>query len=149
MPAQLNRVTVTGNLTRDPELRTLGNGDPVCSMRVAVSSRRRNGEQWEDYANFFNVTVFGRQAQTCVDYLGKGREVTVDGRLSWREYEKDGVRREVVEVIANDVFFGRGGDGERQQGGPVENYRPDLPVDAPVTPPTAPEPKPDDDDFPF
>ena len=107
MPADLNRVTLVGRLTRDPELRHLPSGDPLASMRVAVNSRHRDESgNWGDKANFFDVTVFGRQADTVTQYMSKGRRIGVDGRLSWREWQaQDGTKRQSVEVIANDVFF--------------------------------------------
>ena len=107
MPADLNRVTLVGRLTRDPELRQLPSGDPLCSMRLAVSSRARQEDgSWGDRSNYFDVTVFGRQADTSAQYLAKGRRIGVDGRLSWREWQaQDGTKRQSVEVIANDVFF--------------------------------------------
>ena len=125
MPADLNRVTLVGRLTRDPELRHTGGGDPICSIRLAVSSRSRDESgNWGDKSNFFDVTVFGRQAQTAADYLAKGRRIGVDGRLSWREWQaQDGSKRQSVEVIANDVFFldsrgeGGGGGSEREATG--------------------------------
>ena len=117
MPADLNRVTLVGRLTRDPELRHTQGGDPVCSIRLAVSSRARDESgNWGDRSNYFDVTVFGRQAETASTYLAKGRRIGVDGRLSWREWQaQDGSKRQNVEVIANDVFFldsrGEGGGG--------------------------------------
>ena len=106
MPADLNRVTLVGRLTRDPELRQLPSGDGICSIRLAVSSRARSEDgSWGDKSNYFDVTVFGRQAETAVQYLSKGRRIGVDGRLSWREWQaQDGTRRQSVEVIANDLF---------------------------------------------
>ena len=154
MPADLNRVTLVGRLTRDPELRRLPSGDPVCSIRLAVSSRARDETgNWGDKSNYFDVTVFGRQAETASTYLAKGRRIGVDGRLSWREWQaQDGTRRQSVEVIANDVFFldGRGeGGGEGQQGGgwsqPARGES-DLPVDRSDMEPARPA---DDDDIPF
>ncbi|MGI9539598.1 MAG: single-stranded DNA-binding protein [Miltoncostaeaceae bacterium] len=120
MSADLNRVTLVGRLTRDPELRHTASGDPVCGMRLAVSSRARdeNGN-WGDRSNYFDVTVFGRQAETVTTYLVKGRRIGVDGRLSWREWQaQDGTKRQNVEVIANDIFFlDSRGDSGGQQGG--------------------------------
>jgi single-strand DNA-binding protein len=124
MPADLNRVTLVGRLTRDPELRHTAGGDPVCSIRLAVSSRARDeGGNWGDRSNYFDVTVFGRQAETASTYLAKGRRIGVDGRLSWREWQtQDGSKRQSVEVVANDLFFldsrgegGGGGGGEGRQ----------------------------------
>ena len=123
MPADLNRVTLVGRLTRDPELRHTQGGDPVCSIRLAVSSRSRDESgDWGDRSNYFDITVFGRQAETASTYLAKGRRIGVDGRLSWREWQaQDGTKRQNVEVIANDVFFldsrGEGGEGGSQGGG--------------------------------
>src|SRR5262245_1129626 len=123
MPADLNRVTLVGRLTRDPELRHTQGGDPVCSIRLAVSSRARDESGgWGDRSNYFDVTVFGRQAETASTYLAKGRRIGVDGRLSWREWQaQDGSKRQSVEVIANDVFFldsrGDGGEGGGVQQG--------------------------------
>jgi single-strand DNA-binding protein len=139
VPADLNRVTLVGRLTRDPELRHTGGGDPICSIRLAVSSRSRDESgNWGDKSNFFDVTVFGRQAQTSADYLSKGRRIGVDGRLSWREWQaQDGTKRQSVEVIANDIFFldsrndgGGGGGGDQESSGwsrPAAGG--DLPVD--------------------
>ena len=159
MPADLNRVTLVGRLTRDPELRHTGGGDPICSIRLAVSSRARDeGGNWGDRSNYFDVTVFGRQAQTAADYLAKGRRIGVDGRLSWREWQaQDGTKRQSVEVIANDIFFldsrgeggeqGGGGGGWSQQAPPASpaGGGGDLPVDrSDMQPATAA-----DDDIPF
>src|SRR5262245_26937864 len=153
MPADLNRVTLVGRLTRDPELRHTAGGDPVCSTRLAVTSRARDESgNWGDKSNYFDVTVFGRQAQTASTYLTKGRRIGVDGRLSWREWQaQDGTRRQNVEVIANDVFFldsrgDGGGEGGGWREGPAASGS-DLPVDTSDMQP-APTPS-GDDDIPF
>jgi single-strand DNA-binding protein len=107
MAADLNRVTLVGRLTRDPELRTTSGGQEIANMRLAVTSRGKDDAgNWTDKSNFFDVTIFGKQAETAGQYLSKGRRIGVDGRLSWREWEgQDGSKRQTVEVIANDVFF--------------------------------------------
>ena len=107
MAADLNRVTLVGRLTRDPELRHTAGGDGIASLRLACSSRGKDDSgQWTDKPNYFDVTVFGRQAESVAQYLGKGRRVGVDGRLQWREWDaQDGSRRQAVEVVAQDVFF--------------------------------------------
>lgn len=121
--ANINRVILVGNLTRDPELRATGSGLAVCTIRIAVNNRRKKGDtgEWVEEPNYFNVTTFGAQAENISRYLAKGRQVAVDGRLSWSEYEaKDGSgKRERVEVIADTVQFigpreggGSGGGGE-------------------------------------
>lgn len=118
----INRVTIVGNLTRDPELRGLPSGGSVCSLRVAVNERRKNGQtgQWDDVPNFFNVTVFGNSADATAKFLTKGRQVAVDGRLRWREYQdKDGNRREAIEIVAQDVQFIGGREGGPGGGAPA------------------------------
>jgi single-strand DNA-binding protein len=121
MAANINRVVLVGNLTRDPELRHTGGGTPVCSLRIAVNTRRKDpgtGE-WTDKPNYFDITVWGNQAESCNQYLSKGRPVAVDGRLEWREWEaQDGTKRQAVEVVAESVQFlggrdGGGGDGNQ------------------------------------
>ncbi len=104
----INRVVLTGNLTADPEVRPTPGGTPVARLRLAVNTRRRDGSTgaWEEKPNYFDVTVWGAQAENCERYLSKGRPVAVDGRLEWREYEaRDGSRRQAVEIIAESVQF--------------------------------------------
>jgi single-strand DNA-binding protein len=104
----INRVVLTGNLTADPELRPLPSGSSVGRLRLAVNTRRKNSQSgaWEEKANYFDVTVWGAQAENCAQYLAKGRPVAVDGRLEWREYTtQDGQKRQAVEVIADSVQF--------------------------------------------
>jgi single-strand DNA-binding protein len=120
--SNINRVTITGNLTRDPELRSLPSGTSVCKMRVAVNSRRKDGAsgEWVDKPNYFDVTVWGAQGENCANYLSKGRPVAVDGRLDWREWEaQDGSKRQAVEIIADTVQFlgSREGAGNGNGGG--------------------------------
>jgi single-strand DNA-binding protein len=125
--SNVNVVVVTGNLTRDPELRSTPGGTSVCKLRVAVNSRRKDGQsgQWVDKPNYFDVTVWGAQGENCANYLAKGRPVAIEGRLDWREWEaKDGGgKRQSVEIIANSVQFlgsrdgSGGGTGEGNGGG--------------------------------
>jgi single-strand DNA-binding protein len=119
MAASINRVVLVGNLTRDPELRHTPSGTAVCSLRIAVNSRQKQPDgQWGEKPNYFSITVWDRQAESCAQYLSKGRPVAVDGRLDWREYEaKDGTKREAVEIVADSVqFLGsrQDAEGERQ-----------------------------------
>lgn len=107
----INRVVLTGNLTKDPDTRTTPNGLAICKLRLAVNTRRRNGAgDWEEKANYFGVTVFGRQAESCGQYLRKGRPVAVDGRLEWSEFEVEGQKRQSVDIIADTVQFLGGRD---------------------------------------
>ena len=118
--ANINRVVLVGNLTRDPELRHTPGGTPVCSLRIAVNSRRRDESgNWTDKPNYFSISVFGNQAESCAQYLSKGRPVAVDGRLDWREWQaQDGSKRESVEIVAESVqFLGSRGDAEGSFGG--------------------------------
>jgi single-strand DNA-binding protein len=124
--SNVNVVVITGNLTRDPELRHTGGGTAICELRVAVNSRRKDGQsgEWVDKANYFDVTVWGAQGENCANYLSKGRPVAVEGRLDWREWEaKDGSgKRQAVQIIANTVQFlgsrdGAGGGGNGNGGG--------------------------------
>ena len=107
MAANINRVVLVGNLTRDPELRHTPGGTPVCSLRIAVNSRRKDESgQWVDKPNYFSISVFGNQAESCAQYLSKGRPVAVDGRLDWREWQaQDGgearVRRDRRRVASS------------------------------------------------
>jgi len=115
MAANINRVVLVGNLTRDPELKHTPGGTPVTSLRIAVNSRRKDETgQWVDKPNYFSISVFGNQAESCAQYLSKGRPVAIDGRLEWREWQsQDGGKREAVEVVADSVqFLGSRGDGE-------------------------------------
>jgi single-strand DNA-binding protein len=120
MAANINVVVLVGNLTRDPELRHTPGGTPVCSLRIAVNDRRRDESgNWVDAPNYFSVSVFGNQAESCAQYLSKGRPVAVDGKLRWREWQgQDGSKREAVEVVADSVqFLGSRGDGGGDFGG--------------------------------
>ena len=117
--ANINRVVLVGNLTKDPELRHTPNGTAVCKLRLAVNTRQKDQQgNWGDKPNYFDVTVWGNQGESCAQYLSKGRPVGVDGRLDWREWEaQDGTKRQAVEIIADSVQF-LGGRGEGEGGQP-------------------------------
>ena len=139
--SNVNVVVITGNLTRDPELRHTGGGTAVCELRVAVNSRRKDGStgEWVDKANYFDVVVWGAQGENCATYLAKGRPVAIEGRLDWREWEaKDGGgKRQAVQIVANTVQFlgsrdgGGGGGGGGQGNGNGGGFTPqsDVPAD--------------------
>jgi single-strand DNA-binding protein len=129
--SNINRVIITGNLTSDPELRSLPSGTSVCKLRVAVNTRRKDGAsgEWVDKPNYFDVTVWGAQGENCARYLSKGRGVAVDGRLEWREWEdQSGNKRQGVDIIADTVQFlsSPGGEGGNGNG---FTARSDVPVD--------------------
>jgi single-strand DNA-binding protein len=127
----INRVIITGNLTRDPELRSIPSGTSVCELRVAVnSSRKDESGNWVDKPNYFNVKVWGAQGENCSTYLSKGRPVAVDGRLDWREWEdKEGNKRQSVEIIADRVQFLGSRDGGGEGGGNRFQAQSDVPAD--------------------
>ncbi|MDX6583793.1 MAG: single-strand DNA-binding protein [Solirubrobacterales bacterium] len=151
--SNINTVVITGNLTRDPELRSTGGGTSVCDMRVAVNSRRKDQSgNWVDKPNYFDVTVFGAQGENCSTYLSKGRPVAIEGRLDWREWEaKDGSgKRQAVSIIANTVQFLGSRDGGGESGGQRFNAQSDVPADTSDF--DSPEPAAvgaSDDDIPF
>ena len=115
----INRVVLTGNLTRDPELRSTPSGTSVCSLRVACNTRRKDASgEWVDKPNYFDITIWGRQGENAAQYLEKGRPVAVDGRLEWREWQdKEGNKRQSVDIIADSVQFLGGRDGGGFEGG--------------------------------
>jgi single-strand DNA-binding protein len=153
----INRVILTGNLTRDPELRSLPSGTSVCSLRVAVNTRRKDQSgEWVDKPNYFSVTVWGAQGDNCARYLSKGRPVAIDGRLEWREWEaKEGGKRESIEIVADSVQF-LGGREEGAGNGNGFQQRSDVQVDTadfqpaaePSSSPSAPSAN-TEDDIPF
>ncbi len=133
--SNINRVIITGNLTRDPELRSLPSGGSVCSLRVACNGRRRNPstQEWEDQPNYFDITVWGAQGENCSRFLTKGRGVAVDGRLQWREWTtQEGQKRQAVDIVADSVQFLGGRDDAGSGNGFSSGARAaesDVPID--------------------
>ena len=165
MAGSINSVVIVGNLTRDPELRATPSGTSVCSLRVAVNDRVKDptSGEWGDKPNYFDVDVFGGQGERCAQYLARGRQVAVAGRLRWREWEtQDGQKRQAVSIVADNVQFigpreggGAGGTGSygQQQGGsqqggsrqPAGQRQGGAPESGPVDPWPADTTEPDDD----
>lgn len=155
MAGNINRVIITGNLTKDPELGSIpSSGTAVCTLRVACNGRRRNSNgDWQDAPNYFDVTVWGQQGENCAQYLRKGRGVAVDGRLRWREWTtQEGQKRQAVDIIADSVqFLGGRDDAGNGNGfsGSARATESDIPIDqsdfeaSPVAAGVA------DDDIPF
>lgn len=117
--AGVNKAIVLGRLGRDPELRYMQNGQPVCRLNVATSRRyqNKNNEMVEE-TEWHRITVWGKQAEHCNNYLTKGREVYVEGRLRTSSYEKDGQKHYTTEIVADTVqFIGGRGDGGGDYGG--------------------------------
>lgn len=109
----LNKVMLYGNMTRDPELKSLPSGIQVASFGLATNRRVKKGEQWEEAPEFHNIVVFGRQAETVSQYLKKGSAVFIEGRIQTRSWEgkEDGKKQYRTEIIAERVQFGPKGGG--------------------------------------
>lgn len=103
----INRVIISGNLTRDPELRSTASGLPVLGFGVAVNDRRKNQQtgEWEDYPNFIDCTMFGARADSLSRFLSKGTKVAIEGKLRWSQWERDGQKRSKIEVIVDELEF--------------------------------------------
>lgn len=100
-----NRVILIGNLTRDPEVRYTPAGTPVTTIRMAVTSKYKQGDESKEDTLFIDAVVFGKQAESCGQYLSKGNPVLVEGRLRERKWETDGTQKSKFEVIASNVRF--------------------------------------------
>lgn len=138
--AEMNVVVVSGNLTRDPELKNLPSGSSVCQLRIAVNDRVKKQDQWQDAVYYFDVTVWGKSGENIAKYLSKGSGITVQGKLKWREWEaQDGTKRQAVDIEAREVRWDPKGDGSRGGGGGGSSSGGSAP-----TPATQ-----DDDDIPF
>lgn len=101
----INKAIITGNLTRDAELRSTGGGLSVANFAVAVNERVKNNStgEWEDRANYIDCTMFGLRAEALAQYMTKGTKVTIEGKLRWSQWEKNGEKRSKVEVVVDEV----------------------------------------------
>lgn len=119
----LNTVSLVGRLTRDAELRYTNSGMPICNFSIANNYSKKQGDQWTEEVNFFDVVVFGRQGEAVNNYLKKGKQVAVQGELRQDRWEQDGQRRSKVQVIASNLQLlggrveGGGGSGGQYGGG--------------------------------
>jgi len=150
----VNVVVLVGNLTRDPELKAMPSGSSVCRLGLAVNERTKDPTtgEWGERPNYFDIDVFGGMGENCAQYLTKGRQVAVEGRLRWRSWEtQDGQKRSAVSVVANNVQFigprdsggGFGGQSAPAQGGGAFNSP------GPSAPPSGDFAESGDDDIPF
>ena len=113
----INRVNISVNLTRDPELKATQGGTSVLTFGVAVNDRRRNPQtgEWEDYPNFVDCVVFGGRAEPLSRFLSKGSKVAIEGKLRYSSWERDGQRRSKLEVIVDEIeFLSQRGQGQGQ-----------------------------------
>ena len=101
----MNKVILLGNLTRDPELSFTPGGSPVCKFGMAVNRKYKKGDEWVDEPCFIDITVWGKSGEACAEYLSKGSQALVDGRLQFSMWEDGGKQRSKLEVVANDVQF--------------------------------------------
>lgn len=129
--SSINRVILTGNLTRDPELRSLASGMSVCSLRLAVNNRAKVDGEWTDKAHYFDVTIWGAQGENAARFLSKGRPCAVDGRLEYREWETpEGGKRNAVQIVAESVqFLGSRDDSPASDSEPEDAPEPDAPAE--------------------
>ncbi len=136
--ADVNHVILIGRLTRDAELKYTSGGMAVCKFAIAVNKRRKNGDQWVDEANFFDIVLWGRAGESINQYLVKGKQVAVEGELHQNRWEQDGQSRSKVEINANNVqllggtggsggSFGASGQSQPEQSQQPYQRRPDVP----------------------
>lgn len=165
----INKVLITGNLTRDPELKSTTGGTSVLTFGVAVNDRRRNPQsgEWEDFANFVDCVIFGARADSLSRFLAKGTKVAIEGKLRYSSWERDGQRRSKLEIVVDEIEFlsprsqgGQGSPAPRQQYSQADpnGYAAPAPAQqsyaAPAPQPTAPVQAPPsadvyDEDIPF
>lgn len=140
----INKVMITGNLTRDPELRQTAAGFPVLGFGVAVNERAKNPQtgEYEDKPNFVDCTMFGKRAESVARFLGKGSKVAVEGRLRYSSWERDGQRRSKLEVVVDEIeFMSRQEQHAPAYGAqqPAQAYQAQRPAYAPQQPAYAPQ----------
>ena len=125
----VNRVTVTGRLTADPTLAATASGTSVLTVPLSFSAARPDGRGgWEQEANYVDVSVYGRRAEGLARVLRKGSFVCVDGRLRWRQWERDGQRRTKLDVVASEVSLPpRAGRGAAGEAGAGDGYGEEVP----------------------
>lgn len=114
----INKAIISGNLTRDPELRATAAGTPVLQFGVAVNDRAKNQQtgQWEDRPSFLDCVMFGNRAQSLAPYLCKGAKAAIEGKLRWSQWQaQDGSKRSKVEIVVDEIEF----IGSRDQSAPV------------------------------
>ncbi|MCL2067195.1 MAG: single-stranded DNA-binding protein [Treponema sp.] len=113
--ADLNHVVLIGRLTREAELKYTAGGQAVCKFSIAVNRRKKNGDQWEDEANFFDIVLWGRQGESLHPYLTKGKMVGVNGELRQDRWQQDGQNRSKIEIVASYLQLLGGGSNQEKQ----------------------------------
>jgi single-strand DNA-binding protein len=115
--SDVNHVVLIGRLTRDAELKYSSGGMAICRFSLALNRRKKQGEEWIEEANFFDVVLFGKSGESINQYLVKGKQVAVEGELHQNRWEQDGQSRSKVEIYALNVQLLGGGSGERSGSG--------------------------------
>lgn len=112
----INKAIITGNLTRDPELRQTAGGMAVLGFGIAVNDRRKDPQtgEWRDFPNYIDCTMFGARAEAVAKYLAKGSKVAVEGKLRWSQWERDGEKRSKIEVVVDEIEFMSRSDGQQR-----------------------------------
>lgn len=115
--SSVNKVLLIGNLGQDPEVRYTDSGTPVGNFSIATTSKFKKGDEWQEQTEWHKIVVWGKTAENCGQYLSKGRQVYIEGRLQTRKWEdKEGVKRYMTEIVAsNVVFLGSKGDGQKSE----------------------------------
>lgn len=125
----INRVIIVGRLTRDAELKYTSGGAAVAKFSLAVNRRRKQGDQWVDEANFFDVAAWGKMAENLNQYLTKGKQVAVEGELRQDRWEQNGQSRSRVEIVAANIQLLGGGSGGGGRGGQAPGPAPESGYD--------------------
>jgi len=114
MAADINSVVLVGRLTREAELKYTAGGQAVCKFSIAVNRSKKNGDQWEDEVNYFDIVLWGKRGEALHPYLGKGNMVGIEGELRQDRWQQDGQNRSKVEIIANNIQLMGGKSSDRQ-----------------------------------
>ncbi|MDR1627103.1 MAG: single-stranded DNA-binding protein [Spirochaetia bacterium] len=157
--ADINHVVLVGRLTRDANLKFSSSGLAICEFSIAINRRVRQGEGWTDEAHFFDITLFGKQAEAIAKYMAKGNQIAVEGELRLDRWEQDGQKRSKIKIVANNVqLLGSrgGGAGGGASGGGGQGRFQKTQEDGGDSSPEGAYPAPDDresgrfeDDIPF
>jgi len=115
--ADINNVILLGRLTRDAELKYTAGGQAVAKFSIAVNRKKKNGDQWEDEANFFDIVLWGRQAESLKQYLVKGKQVGIEGELRQDRWQQEGQNRSKVEIVAQNIQLLGGGNNSSGESG--------------------------------
>lgn len=122
----INKVVISGNLTRDAETRVTNSGTAVLSFTVAVNDRRRDQSgEWVDFPNYVDCSIFGKRATAIEQYMTKGAKVAIEGKLRWSQWERDGEKRSKLEVIVDEIeFMSRQERQDEPEQPPVQMFNP-------------------------